>query len=291
MLLREGTDTSQGKGQLISNINACMAVVDSVRTTLVRPRSRTHRFEKKPRTAAWHPFLPPRSTPTHPHPSPPIHPQGPRGLDKLVHDDRGTTTISNDGATIMKLLDIVHPAAKSLVDIAKSQDSEVGDGTTTVVILAGEFLRECKPFVEDGVHPQNIIKHFREAAQMAIARVKSLSGVFLFLFVLMVYCISVRAIRLTSCFFSPTVSIEGKDAAEKRELLKKCAMTTLSSKLVGGEKEFFGQMCVDAVMHLDQDLLDPRMIGVKKVMGGEFLFTIFIWDSQVYSFIPYGQFD
>ena len=100
-----------------------------------------------------------------------------------MHDDRGTTTISNDGATIMKLLDIVHPAAKSLVDIAKSQDSEVGDGTTTVVILAGEFLRECKPFVEDGVHPQNIIKHFREAAQMAIARVKSLSGeFFLFLF-------------------------------------------------------------------------------------------------------------
>jgi T-complex protein 1 subunit eta len=98
-----------------------------------------------------------------------------------VHDDRGTTTISNDGATIMKLLDIVHPAAKSLVDIAKSQDSEVGDGTTTVVILAGEFLRECKPFVEDGVHPQNIIKHFREAAQMAIARVKSLSGEFIFI--------------------------------------------------------------------------------------------------------------
>ena len=181
MLLREGTDTSQGKGQLISNINACMAVVDSVRTTLVRPRSRTHRFEKKPRTAAWHTFPPPQDLPPLTlTPYPPIHPQGPRGLDKLVHDDRGTTTISNDGATIMKLLDIVHPAAKSLVDIAKSQDSEVGDGTTTVVILAGEFLRECKPFVEDGVHPQNIIKHFREAAQMAIARVKSLSGEFLF---------------------------------------------------------------------------------------------------------------
>ena len=207
-----------------------------------------------------------------------------------MHDDRGTTTISNDGATIMKLLDIVHPAAKSLVDIAKSQDSEVGDGTTTVVILAGEFLRECKPFVEDGVHPQNIIKHFREAAQMAIARVKSLSGE-LFLFVPMVYCVSVRAIRLTSCFFSPTVSIEGKDAAEKRELLKKCAMTTLSSKLVGGEKEFFGQMCVDAVMHLDQDLLDPRMIGVKKVMGGEFFFYNFYFCPcpVCISAYPYGQ--
>jgi len=198
VLLREGTDTSQGKGQLISNINACMAVVDSVRTTL-----------------------------------------GPRGLDKLVHDERGVTTISNDGATIMKLLDIVHPAAKSLVDIARSQDSEVGDGTTTVVLLAGEFLRESKPFVEDGVHPQNIIKFFRQAAMLAVARVKELA-----------------------------VSIEGKNPAEKAELLKKCAMTTLSSKLVGGEKEFFGQMCVDAVMSLDQDLLDPRMIGIKKVMGG-----------------------
>lgn len=84
ILLKEGTDTSQGKAQLVSNINACMAVADVVRTTL-----------------------------------------GPRGMDKLIHDDKGNTTISNDGATIMKLLDIVHPAAKILVDIAKSQDSEV----------------------------------------------------------------------------------------------------------------------------------------------------------------------
>ena len=84
ILLKEGTDTSQGKAQLVSNINACTAVADVVRTTL-----------------------------------------GPRGMDKLIHDDKGSVTISNDGATIMKLLDIVHPAAKILVDIAKSQDSEV----------------------------------------------------------------------------------------------------------------------------------------------------------------------
>ena len=84
ILLKEGTDTSQGKAQLVSNINACTAVADVVRTTL-----------------------------------------GPRGMDKLIHDDKGNVTISNDGATIMKLLDIVHPAAKILVDIAKSQDSEV----------------------------------------------------------------------------------------------------------------------------------------------------------------------
>ena len=83
ILLKEGTDTSQGKGQLISNINACAAVADIVRTTL-----------------------------------------GPRGMDKLMHKD-GKVTVSNDGATIMKTLDIVHPAALSMVDIAKSQDSEV----------------------------------------------------------------------------------------------------------------------------------------------------------------------
>ena len=89
------------------------------------------------------------------------------------------------------------------------------------------------------------------------------------------------------------MSIEGKDAAEKRELLKKCAMTTLSSKLVGGEKEFFGQMCVDAVMHLDQDLLDPRMIGVKKVMGGELIFYNFYFCpcAVCISAYPYGQLD
>ncbi|KAK6129712.1 hypothetical protein DH2020_036578 [Rehmannia glutinosa] len=168
ILLKEGTDTSQGKPQLISNINACMAVADVVRSTL-----------------------------------------GPRGMDKLIHDDKGNTTISNDGATIMKLLDIVHPAAKILVDIAKSQDSEVGDGTTTVVLLAGEFMKEAKPFVEDGVHPQNLIRSYRTASYLAIEKIKELA-----------------------------VSIEGKSLEEKKSLLAKCAATTLSSKLIGGEKEF-----------------------------------------------------
>ena len=111
VLLKEGTDTSQGKPQLISNINACQLVVDAVRTTL-----------------------------------------GPRGMDKLIVDNNSQATISNDGATIMKLLDIVHPAAKTLVDIAKSQDAEVGDGTTSVVLLAGEFLKQIKLFVEMRCH-------------------------------------------------------------------------------------------------------------------------------------------
>ncbi|KAK6119472.1 hypothetical protein DH2020_046788 [Rehmannia glutinosa] len=197
ILLKEGTDTSQGKPQLVSNINACMAVADVVRTTL-----------------------------------------GPRGMDKLIHDDKGNTTISNDGATIMKLLDIVHPASKILVDIAKSQDSEVGDGTTTVVLLAGEFLKEAKPFIEDGVHPQNIIRSYRTASYLAIEKIKELA-----------------------------VSIEGKSLEEKKSLLAKCAATTLSSKLIGGEKEFFATMVVDAVIAIGND--DRlNMIGIKKVPGG-----------------------
>ncbi|KAE8689191.1 T-complex protein 1 subunit eta [Hibiscus syriacus] len=197
ILLKEGTDTSQGKAQLVSNINACTAVADVVRTTL-----------------------------------------GPRGMDNLIHDDKGNVTISNDGATIMKLLDIVHPAAKILVDIAKSQDSEVGDGTTTVVLLAGEFLKEAKPFVEDGVHPQNLIHSYRTACNLAIEKIKELA-----------------------------VSIEGKSLEEKKSLLAKCAATTLSSKLIGGEKEFFASMVVDAVVAIgNEDRLN--MIGIKKVPGG-----------------------
>ena len=112
-------------------------------------------------------------------------------MDKLVYDERGSATISNDGATIMKLLDIVHPAAKTLVEIAKSQDAEVeflctyrnilswtiiylvfqllvkvGDGTTSVVVLAGELLKQSKEFVEDGVPPIIIIRGLRKACEL-----------------------------------------------------------------------------------------------------------------------------
>ena len=83
-------------------------------------------------------------------------------MDKLIQSERGTT-ISNDGATILNLLDIVHPAAKTLVDIAKAQDNEVGDGTTTVTLLAVELLKESKNFIEDGMHSQIVIKGYREA--------------------------------------------------------------------------------------------------------------------------------
>lgn len=81
-------------------------------------------------------------------------------MDKMIKSGQGVT-ISNDGATILKLLDVVHPAAKVLVDIAKSQDNEVGDGTTSVTLLASELLKEAKPFVEEGMSPQLIIQGYR----------------------------------------------------------------------------------------------------------------------------------
>lgn len=87
-------------------------------------------------------------------------------MDKLIVNDRGEAQITNDGATIMKLLDIVHPAAKTLVDIARAQDAEIGDGTTSVVLLAAHMLKEIRGYVEEGVSPHLIMKGYRLAAQM-----------------------------------------------------------------------------------------------------------------------------
>lgn len=134
IILKEGTDSSQGKGQVLSNISACQAVAETVRTTL-----------------------------------------GPRGMDKLIVDSRGKATISNDGATILKLLEIVHPAARTLVDIAKSQDAEVGDGTTSVVLLAAEFLKNTKTFIEDGMHPTIVVRAIRKATALATKKIKEIA--------------------------------------------------------------------------------------------------------------------
>jgi len=167
-------------------------------------------------------------------------------MDKLIVDDKGNVVISNDGATILKTLDIVHPAAKTLVDIAKSQDSEVGDGTTSVTLLAGEFLKQFKPFVDEGVHPQIIVRSIRKALQMALKKIGDIS-----------------------------VKIKKDDPNELRDLLEKCAATALSSKLVSAHKEYFSKMVVDAVTTLDE-LMPLNMIGIKKVQGGSLEDTMLV---------------
>lgn len=163
---------------------------------------------------------------------------GPRGLDKLIDEGRGKVTISNDGATILKLLDIVHPAARTLVDIARSQDAQVGDGTTSVCLLAGEMLKNCKEYVQDGLHPRIIIRAYRRAAALAVNRIRELA-----------------------------VDIHGKDGEERFTLLQRCAATSLNSKLIAHQKGLFAKIVTEAVLTLDDDL-DTSLIGVKKIQGG-----------------------
>ncbi|KAL5611838.1 hypothetical protein BROUX41_000588 [Berkeleyomyces rouxiae] len=203
IVLKEGTDSSQGRGQIVSNINACLAVQGTIKPTL-----------------------------------------GPYGGDLLMVDENGRQTITNDGATVMKLLDIVHPAARILVDIARSQDAEVGDGTTSVVVLAGEILKEIKEHVEQDVSTQIIVKALRRASQMAVNKIKEIAV--------------------------------STDEANHRDTLAKLAGTAMTSKLIKSNTEFFTKMVVDAVLSLDQDDLNEKLIGVKKVPGGSLTDSIFV---------------
>ncbi|CAN6605154.1 T-complex protein 1 subunit eta [Trichomonascus vanleenenianus] len=221
VVLKEGTDTSQGRGQVISNINACLAIQDTLRATL-----------------------------------------GPLGSDILIVNGEGKTTISNDGATIMKLLDVVHPAAKVLVDISRSQDAEVGDGTTSVAILAGELMKESKSFVEENVSTHTITKGYRKAVQLAVAKIKEIA-----------------------------VHVEKKDETEFRELLERCASTAMSSKLIHKNAGFFTKMVVDAVLSLDQEDLNERYIGMKKISGGAIEDTTFIRGVAFQKTFSYAGFE
>lgn len=205
VVLKEGTDALQGKGQIINNINACLAIQETLKPTL-----------------------------------------GPFGSDILIKSSNGKTTISNDGATILKLLDIVHPAAKMLVDISRAQDAEVGDGTTSVTILAGEILKEAKSFIEDGVSLHMIIKGLRRACRLAVERLEEIK-----------------------------VEIPRSNDKEFRELLERCATTAMLSKLISKNSKFFTKMAVDAVLALGDDL-DENMIGIKKVPGGGMEDSLFV---------------
>ncbi len=92
---------------------------------------------------------------------------GPKGMDKMLVDSLGDVVITNDGATILKEMDIEHPAAKMMVEIAKTQDDEVGDGTTTAVVIAGELLKKAEDLLEQDIHPTVIASGYRLAADKA----------------------------------------------------------------------------------------------------------------------------
>jgi thermosome len=139
---------------------------------------------------------------------------GPRGMDKMLVSTIGDVTITNDGATILKELDVQHPAAKMLVEVAKTQDNEVGDGTTTVSVLAGELLDKAEGLIDQNIHPTLIVDGYKKAADKAIEILDKIA-----------------------------IDVKENDY----DTLRKIAMTAMISKGVSAAKEHFAKIAVEAV--------------------------------------------
>jgi len=150
---------------------------------------------------------------------------GPVGLDKMLVDEIGDVTITNDGATILKQLEVEHPAGKVLVELADLQDQEVGDGTTSVVIIAAELLKRANELVRNHIHPTTIISGYRLAMRQAVQYIKS--------------------------DLAFPVDTDG-------DIILQAAKTSMSSKILGPESDFFAKMAVDAVRYVKTTRADGR---------------------------------
>jgi T-complex protein 1 subunit alpha len=168
---------------------------------------------------------------------------GPVGLDKMLVDDVGEVTITNDGATILNQLEVEHPAARVLVQLSEMQDKEVGDGTTSVVILSAELLKRAHELVKNAIHPTSVMAGYRMAMKESIRFIKNELAV--------------------------------KTEKLGREVGFNVAKTTLSSKIFGRESDFFANMAVDAMQMVKET--DPetgkarypvRSVGIIKQHGG-----------------------
>ncbi len=157
---------------------------------------------------------------------------GPRGMDKMLVDSFGDVTITSDGRTVLDEMDIQHPAAKMMVEVAKTQDDEVGDGTTTSVIIAGELLAKAEALIEKNVHPTVIIDGYRKAAEKALETLEKI------------------AIKI-----SPT----------DKNALKKAAMTSMASKMVSGSKEYLGEIATSAILQVAVKTGDGYKVDIDNV--------------------------
>jgi len=157
---------------------------------------------------------------------------GPRGMDKMLIDSLGDITITNDGAAILKEIDVEHPAAKMMVEIAETQDDMVGDGTTTAVVLAGELLKKAEELLDQNIHPTILVSGYRKAAQKAIETINKTS-----------------------------VPVDIED----RKTLLKVALTSMGSKAVGAAKEHFAEIAIDAVKQITEQRGDKKLADIDNI--------------------------
>lgn len=166
---------------------------------------------------------------------------GPRGMDKMVVGPDGDVTVTNDGATILEKMDVNHQIAKLLVELSASQDHEIGDGTTGVVVMAGALLEKSLDLIEKGIHPLRIATGFEKACEVAVKRVEEISKV---------------------------VDI----LADEQAALKKAATTALGSKVVSSRKDQLAKISADAVLavcDLERKDVNFDLIKVEGKVGGK----------------------
>ena len=157
---------------------------------------------------------------------------GPRGMDKMLVDSLGDITITNDGAAILDEIEVEHPAAKMMVEVAKTQDDMVGDGTTTSVVLAGELLKKAEELLDQNIHPTTIVSGYRKATKKAMEILEKI-GV--------------------------TVDLDDK------EMLKKIAITSMGSKAVGTAREHLAEIAIEAVRQIAERRGDRWVADIDNV--------------------------
>ena len=157
---------------------------------------------------------------------------GPRGMDKMLIDSLGDITITNDGAAILKEIDVEHPAAKMMVEIAKTQDDMVGDGTTSAVVLASELLKKAEELLDQNIHPTILVSGFRKA--------------------------SVKAIEVIN---KAAVPLDIND----RKTLLKVALTSMSSKAVGSARDHLAEISIDAVKQIAEQRGDKTIADIDNI--------------------------
>jgi archaeal chaperonin len=166
---------------------------------------------------------------------------GPRGMDKMLVDGTGDVTITNDGATMLKDMDVQHPAAKMIIEVARTVDDEVGDGTTSSVVFAGALLANAEGLMEMGIHPMTIVNGYRKAANQAQLILNKIA-----------------------------VSVAPTD----RIALARVARTSMASKLVSNESLVLGKVVVDGLLHVAEDMgdgtfkVDLENLKLEKQVGG-----------------------